>query len=407
MIGVKFTNNGGQDCYIDNLTINALINKQQNTQIVSINKPGENLCANNIAPEITLSNQGGEALQTLTINYKVDDGLVTTYNYTGELARCASTLINLTPISAEAGTHVLTVYTSDPNGGTDQFTANDTLRKSFTISPLAEAPVTEGFEALTFPPQNWAVLNNDFSFTWERTTTVAKIGIASMVIRNFNYPTSNTSDKFISPVINFSPSVDSVFASFDYAYAAGIQIPGGSQLPVDTLEIQVTQDCGQTFTTIFKKWGLDLQTVSNVNNSIPFVPSNSSSWQNVKLYLSPVIGTQSFQAYFVAKSNKQNNLYIDNINIYTVTLPQRLRDQGYLIYPNPFSGSLLIQHYRPPVDLQNISIYNSIGQLVYQQNTNGQANTQILINLVKLSSGVYIVKLNYTNKTVVERIVKN
>jgi hypothetical protein len=176
---------------------------------------------------------------------------------------------------------------------------------------------------------------------------------------------------------------------------------------MDTLEIQVTQDCGQTFTTIFKKWGLDLQTVLNVNNSIPFAPASGSSWQNVKLYLTPAIGVQSFQVYFVAKSNKQNNLYVDNINIYTITLPQRLKDQGYLIYPNPFTGSLLIQHFRPPVDLQNISIYNSLGQLVWQLKVNGQANTQIPVNLGKLAPGVYIVKLNYMDKTIVERIVKH
>ena len=73
-----------------------------------------------------------------------------------------------------------------------------------------------------------------------------------------------------------------------------------------------------------------------------FTPNSPAQWKNVNLYLNPVINTNNFQVYFIAKSNKQNNLYMDNINIYTKTVPKRLKDQGYLIYPNPFRGSFII-----------------------------------------------------------------
>jgi len=55
------------------------------------------------------------------------------------------------------------------------------LHFPFTISATADAPVAEGFENAGFPPVNWALLNYDRSLSWERTTTAAKTGSASMV----------------------------------------------------------------------------------------------------------------------------------------------------------------------------------------------------------------------------------
>ena len=97
---------------------------------------------------------------------------------------------------------------------------------------------------------------------------------------------------------------------------------------------------------------------------------------------------------------------IDNINIYTKILPKRLKDQGYLIYPNPFISSFTIRNYRVPTTLQSVGIYNSVGQLVWAKDLNGSGYTEMTVDLGKLPGGVYIVKLKYLEKTVVERIVK-
>src|ERR1019366_973785 len=148
--------------------------------------------------------------------------------------------------------HVLTIFSTNPNGIADQFTANDTVRKIVKISPILDAPVSEGFETTTFPPANWSIQNPDGAITWERTTSSAKTGSASMVIKNFNYAASNTEDEFFSPVIKFDPAVDSFFVSFDYAYSQGATYPGSTNMPLDTLELQISQDCGQTFTSIRK-----------------------------------------------------------------------------------------------------------------------------------------------------------
>ena len=109
----------------------------------------------------------------------------------------------------------------------------------------------------------------------------------------------------------------------------------------------------------------------------------------------------------MSKSNKQNNLYIDNININSIKRPARLTSQGFLVYPNPFSTSLVIQHLQAPQNLRIISVYNWVGQLVSQQQFNGEAPVQIITNLSKLSRGMYIIKLTYTDKFVVQKVLKN
>jgi hypothetical protein len=125
------------------------------------------------------------------------------------------------------------------------------------------------------------------------------------------------------------------------------------------------------------------------------------------LYLSKVVGTQNFQVYFVSRGNRQNNLYIDNINIFSIKRPARLISQGFLIYPNPFSTQLVIEHLQAPQNLRIISVYNLIGQLVSQQQFNGEAPVQIITNLAKLSRGMYVIKLTYTDKSVVQKVLKN
>ncbi len=407
ILGIRGVTDYGNNIYVDNFAVSKAGTKQYNASLLSINKPFATLCVPDFVPEVTIANYGYDTLKTLKINYQLDNGAPGTFNFSGTLPRCSTQVVTLNQVTSVQGSHLLTIFTTEPNGMPEQYTLNDTARKTIVISSVLDAPVTEGFETTSFPPANWSVINPDGSLTWERTTAAARTGTGAMVIRNYDYRTDNTIDKFVSPVIIYDAKVDSFFVSFDYAYAQGAQYPGSTVLPLDTLELQITQDCGQTFTTIWKKWGQDLQTINDPNfaSGTSFTPNNNQ-WKNINIYLSAVIGTGNFQVYFVAKSNKQNNLYIDNINIYTKILPQRLKNQGYLIYPNPFTNSFIIRNYQVPTTLQKVGIYNSVGQLVWAKDLNGKGNTEMTVELANLPGGVYIVKLIYDEKTVVERIVK-
>jgi len=408
LIGLKSVNENGNDIYVDNLSVSALVTSQENAAVLSISQPPQSLCTTGFTPAITIANFGSDTLKTVTINYQVDNGTVNTFNFTGSLPKCTSQNVTLNPVSSSAGQHVLTIYTSNPNGIPDQYSLNDTMRKSIIISPVLPAPVAEGFESTTFPPPNWGVGNPDGLTTWARTTASAKTGVASMYINNFSYGAANNVNKFFSPVVQFDPTVDSFFVSFDYAYSPGAVFPGSTNMSMDTFEIQLTQDCGVTFNSIWKKWGVDLQTIGDLYNPVTtaFVPTTPEQWRHTNIFLSPLIGSQNFQLYFIDKGNNQNNLYVDNIDIYTKTVPANLKLNGFVLYPSPFRNTFTIRNYAVPTNLKSVAIFNSVGQRVWMQNYNGTAYTEMPVDLSNQAAGVYIVKMQYTDKTIIQRIVK-
>ena len=92
--------------------------------------------------------------------------------------------------------------------------------------------------------------------------------------------------------------------------------------------------------------------------------------------------------------------------MFAVTLPAKLKQQGYLIAPNPFAGGFTIRHYLRPVDLRGVQITNAAGQLIWEKKYSGNAASNIAVDLSRYASGIYNLKLIYTNKIITERIVK-
>lgn len=407
-IAFEMRNGFGNNIFIDDISFSKVSTVNPNAATLNILQPSATLCGTTFTPVVTIGNFGTAPLTAVTINSKVDNGTPVSFSWTGNLARCSTVNVTLAPMTSTPGNHTLTVYTTNPNGTADLATANDTANKPFSISPQVAMPVFEGFENAGFPPTNWSVQNPGGSVTWARSTTAARSGVGSMWLNSPANANSSDIDRFFSPVITNSASLDSVFVSWDYSYIPGVQYPGGTVVPMDTLEVMVTTDCGATFKTVWKKWGEDLQSIEDPNlaNNPSFIPTSAGEWKNRKIFLTPYVGSANFQVYFVAKTNKQNNIWLDNINIYSKKLPARLKNQGYLIYPNPFTSSFVIHHWIAPANLQNVGVYNSVGQLMWSKNFSGDANTEMWVDTRKWAAGVYVVKMTYDNKTIVERIVK-
>ncbi|MEO9003274.1 MAG: choice-of-anchor J domain-containing protein [Ginsengibacter sp.] len=394
------TSDYGNNTFIDNISIRQVTSRD--LSVIAVNPPAMTDCNQPTTPVATIKNLGFSTITGFKVYYTVDNGTPAQTIVTGvSLTQGNQMNVTLNTFTPSPGQHVLTVYSAEPissSGTGDETKKNDTLRYDFSVTGTAPPPISEGFESASFPPANWALENPDGGLTWQRTTDAAKTGTASMVIRNFDY-TPGTTDKLVSPLVSGTAAYDSMYVSFDYAYATGALTNVS-----DTLELQVTTDCGQTFTTVWKNWGSSLQTVA-ASSGARFVPG-ANDWKNVRLNLFNYIGTTQFQLYLVAKGNRQNNLYIDNINIYGVILPPLLKQQGYLIYPSPFRQQFVIRNYQVPTTLQGVHIYNSMGQLIWSKAYSGNAYTEMPVDLGSAPAGIYILKLQYSDKTVVERIVK-
>jgi hypothetical protein len=400
------TSDYGNNVFIDNISISKIF--KRDVMLVSIKQPTGAICSSgSTLPVVTVKNVGVDTITALKISYSIDNGPADTKTVTGIAVAANQQLdITLNSFNSSIGEHSITIFSFEPVSKTgigDLDAANDTLHAIFTtVGTQPVLPLKEDFEQAKFPPQNWGILH-DGATSWTRSTNAASNGTAAMVIHNFNDSVLFSVDKFVSPEIANTSKNDSVFARFDLAYKQR-----GTAMRSDTLEILVTTDCGTSFQTVWKKWGENLQTVSSSTavDTAAFVPTNSD-WKNIHLYLTPFVGTNKFQLYFVAKSNQQNDVWIDNINIYSKILPKRLKQQGYLIYPNPFSNIFLIHHYQVPVNLQAAQVYNVSGQLVWDKRFNRNATTEMTVDLTNKPKGVYVLKLSYRDKTVQEKIVKN
>ena len=112
---------------------------------------------------------------------------------------------------------------------------------------------------------------------------------------------------------------------------------------------------------------------------------------------------------FRVTSNFENNIFIDNVNFSTQTLPPQLKQQGYIVYPTAFQNRFTIWHYQTPTTLKYIAVSNAAGQIVYTRQFSGNADRQIAVDLSGIASGVYFVEFGYTDssKRVVQRVVKH
>ncbi|RXK62069.1 hypothetical protein ESA94_03395 [Lacibacter luteus] len=362
-------------------------------------------CNNSYQPVVRIKNAGSTTITALTITARFGTGATVVTNWTGNLASLNSTDITLTAMPLNTGSNAnLTVYTSNPNGSADERVANDTGKIAAVIFPVSAIPLTEGFESTSFPPANWQRNNPDNGFTWERSTAAAKTGSASLFINNYEYDVNGSQDAMVSPLLELRGK-DSAFLTFQVAAAMYTDPLNAVGVPVDTLEIFVTDNCGQTLRSVYKKWGADLITTGKVSTQDAFVPT-ANQWRRDSVFLGSFAAAtaQYAQVVFRNTTNFENNLYLDDINIYVKDVNPNLKRKGVMVTPNPFVQSFAIQYYEAPQNLEYINVYNQVGQLVwqkrlsYQKPGNYTAPNYIEVNLDNLNSGIYNVQVVYRSK---------
>ncbi len=415
VVGFESINNFGQNLYIDNINLKVYTPFSLDASISGITEPLSRVCTRSIRPAITLTNNGTDTLKSATIVYIFDNTIIDSVKWTGQLATSQNASVqsnNNFTIPAGAN-HTFMAYVKNPNGSADINTKNDSAKVSLLVSDPQPTPIVENFNGGTFPPAGWSVSSSGSAYTWEKTIHTSTEKVASAEIRDYRFNSGGKHDDLYSPLAQ-PGNFDSVAIRFDVSYAIG-KFAGSGLVPLDTLEVLLTTDCGKTFTSVYKKGGVDLQTTGNPNvpNNYPagdttgYVPNTRSQWRTEYINVTQSISANTqFQVVFRNTSNNGNNVLLDNVNIYSVVLPQRLKEKGYLIAPNPFGDNFVVRHLVPPANLKAILVFNATGQLAYNQQFNGNAGTTQRVDVPGSKSGIYFVKLIYTDKIVTEKIIK-
>ncbi|GAA4324829.1 T9SS-dependent choice-of-anchor J family protein [Flaviaesturariibacter amylovorans] len=413
IVAFRNSNRYGNNIFLDNIRIVTIENRD--IQAFSLNTTAPFVCASPGATSLTVKNTGAEAVTGFKIGYSVNNGATVTQTVTGiNLPKDSFITVPITNIALTAGSNALRVFTFDPvsaSGTGDFANANDTARTVLTLSTQVPDGLNENFSALTaLPPTGWAVGNYDNAATWAY-SPYGNGNAGSAWIRSFNYTGSNRDD-LATPVVTYS-GVDSIILSFDVA-AASRYYPGTTNIQLDTLEVLATTNCGASYDVLYKKWGSALQSTANQSNqnfplNTEFTPLTAfNSFRNERIDASRYINNPSVQFVFRARTNNGNNIYIDNVNVTTKKLPANLKQNGYVVTPNPTTGRFRIWHVQPPTTLRFVNVYDSKGALVWSRSFTKNAENVIYVDLSGQPAGVYMVSLNYDDehRNVTERVIK-
>ena len=123
-------------------------------------------------PIIKIKNTGENTLETVTINYGVEDSDVYTFEWAGSLAFLEEVIVNLPAIEVANYYEGLTnfvVTLSNPNGTVDQYEFNNTLTSQFEIAPIHEQQMIVEFRTNSRPFENsYKVFDTNGNVVFER-----------------------------------------------------------------------------------------------------------------------------------------------------------------------------------------------------------------------------------------------
>lgn len=376
-----------------------------NIALSSINNPQANLdnCNSTITPTITITNAGGRIIDSVTVTVELNGN--NSISYFNNLALGAGQSLTLTLAAISNLTpqnYTLVITVSSSSGIVDVDGSNNTLSRNFSvIVPQSQAPFfTNGFQNI-LTPNGWSLVNPDVNGTWTLNSTTGGFG-SSNSCAQFNNYNDNTliagqTDYLVSPFIDFTSSLSPVMLRFSRAYAPFQNRP-------DSLLIAWSDNCGETWNTMYRKGRVMLSTNggSSVNSS--FVPT-PSQWMKDSVNLNALIGKNNIRLAFISKSGLGNNLYLDDINLSSnASGLQKLATQNRSrVFPNPNNGkfTLRLAEENQPATFR---IIDQTGRVLAEKiiSSSLQPSEQ---DFSYLSPGIYLLHLIQGNMQEVHRLV--
>ena len=376
--------------------------KALDAQLKSIDAPVQRICTNSFSPIVTIRNRGLQTLTSVLVKTVVDNGTPINYSWTGTLSSQTNATVNLAAIAITPGIHNVKIFVSSPNAGADENTTNDTLNTTVQYYDAVQT-IAEGFEGNTFPPQAWDIINPDQLVTWQKVTGIAKTGNASALINNVNNFDIGAEDYLRLPELNLI-NIDSAFFSFQLA-ASTFTPTSTADNNWDTLEVLISKDCGATYNSLYKKWGATLTTTA-LEHTDAYIPS-ASEWRKDSIDLTPYINAGKIMLAFKNTTGNENNIYLDDINLRTLTINPNLKAKGFLVTPNPARDNILVQFYPNPTNLKSVQLYNMMGQKLAETNIgSGTGAVAYTFNVSKYAAGTYIVRVVFADKVLVKKVIK-
>jgi len=283
-----------------------------NVGIAQVLSPAGNIfncAATNLPVTVRVRNFGQQPQTDFELRYQLDGGTEVIATYPGTLAAGASADYTFTqPVTIVGnGAHTVTARTILTG---DQYVPNDAATSGITIvtPALENSTYATNVESTSPTPTGWLLENPNNNVTW---VTRAVSGQATCVgtrvwgIDNYSVSAPGQEDRLVTPLVNLSGSAGTRL-KYQHAYS------GYSASYADGLRVQVSGNCGLTWTTLYEAFGAALQTTPYVTSA--WIPTACSQWQQHDHDLSAFDG-QQIMVRFVNINAYGNWLHLDDVVI--------------------------------------------------------------------------------------------
>ena len=288
-------------------------------------------------------------------------------------------------------------YTSDKCMNLFTKGQTDRMHSAILTSPSRLALLSSkgccGEESAFFEPPYVQTFEQEFKdISWNDTLYVVD-KTWGQKLTNFDYSaySSNNSTNnncLATPHFNFENSSLPTL-QFDYSYA-------GETINSDSLIIEYEASCSDNWIPISTYTNTSINTGKTTSSS----PTNVSEWKTKQLPLPFLTQKNLIRFRFKTILSNNNEVYLDNINIYNTTSTL----EGN-IFPNPSSGNLTAMLSYLGKEKIHISIYNTFGQPVTSFDYEATYSPRLNIPLSDLAEGVYFLKINVNDEFFTEKII--
>ena len=271
-------------------------------------------------------------------------------------------------------------------------------------SPIATS-LYESFETSTLPNNIWMVSNNSTSNTnWQQTSNAFASGSKSAFVSQTVAPVSTI--ELYSPTYNFN-AMPSVALTFKWA---GAERDTTTHSSYDILSVLFSTNCGATWIPRMTRNIRSTTAGVSIDVNGNFNPTPSQFVQEVIPIGSYSSATNIlFKIRFVSEMGLSNNLYVDDINLSTVT---SIKDQydnalNLSIFPNPTSDIISVAFDLLEDKAVEINLIDVLGKTVksISKQTFGNGNHSISMPVNDLSKGIYFIKVNVNNVSSTQKII--
>jgi Secretion system C-terminal sorting domain len=372
------------------------------------------LCEYSLTPSIIITNNEATAVNSFKVDVIQAGAVAATQNWTGTLAPGASTTVDFpNQTLAGLGEWAIDYNVSNIDGKVDYNSLNNLPELSFfstvsaTPSQTSYETDVEGVTVGDVPigsVRNLEWIGNVLAVnTSDVPTLTAKLGgfAASdgALLFNIYDMAVGVEAEYIVDKIDFTTK-DKCYVKFNHAYR---QYAAEN----DRLKVEVSKDCGATWSTVFNKAGAALKTTTA--STTRFFPQAAAVWKADSVALPTFAGVSDVLVKFHLISAFGNNLWLDNIKIDGSIISgtnNPVLDAATSISPNPTNGAIQITLNLPEAMTLTVKITDIAGKEIARiaENQLISAGEQTLNFDQFKASGTYFVTILSENGQTTKRL---